>query len=101
MLEGGGVAELAACARNLDVTALYVLHEGEWTPYFVDAPEFVNRPFTELYAGGLPALTPLVVRSGAPPGGWTGRFPATTCKSSQRITHIGATNHVTVMHQVA
>ncbi|MCY4506837.1 MAG: hypothetical protein OXG35_07730 [Acidobacteria bacterium] len=55
--------ELAACAESRGVTALYVLHEGDWESYFLGAPEFVNRAFAELYADGLSPLTPLVVRS--------------------------------------
>ena len=44
------------------MTALYVLHEGEWEAYVVSAPAFVNRDFAELFAGGVPALTPFVVK---------------------------------------
>ena len=61
--EGGSVEELAACAENRGVTALYVLHEGEWVSFVPAAPDFVNRAFAELYADGVPSLTPLVVRS--------------------------------------
>ncbi len=37
--------------------------------YILGAPEFVNQPFRDLFAGGLPAVTPLVARSEGPPGG--------------------------------
>ncbi|MYD64755.1 MAG: hypothetical protein F4X26_01960, partial [Chloroflexi bacterium] len=66
--EGGSVDDLAACAEGRSITALYVLHEGEWVSHIMAAPEFVNRSFAELYADGVPSLTPLVVRSGGPPG---------------------------------
>ena len=48
------------------MTALYALHDGECVPYIVGAPEFVNARFGELLAG-VPALTPLTVRSEGPP----------------------------------
>ena len=64
---GGSIEELEACARSLGVTALYALHEGEWVPFILGDPDFVNRPFFELFAGGLPALTPLVAKSDSPP----------------------------------
>ena len=63
--EGGDVEALAACARQLSVDAVYVLAAGEWVPYIVDAPDFVNRPFAKLFAEGLPFATPLVVRGAA------------------------------------
>ena len=67
--EGGSVDELEACARSLDVTALYTLSEGEFVSYILGAPDFVNQPFRDLFAGGLPLMTPLVARSEGPPGG--------------------------------
>ena len=64
---GGSVADLVACAESRAVTALYILHNGEWVSYILGAPEFANLEFRELYADGLPALTPLVAKSeGAP-----------------------------------
>ena len=48
------------------MTALYVLVEGEWVSYILGAPDFVNEDFGELYAGGVPALTPLVAKSEGP-----------------------------------
>ena len=65
--EGGVVDDLPACARSLDVTALYALHDGQWVSYILGAPEFVNRHFRELFAEGLLPLTPLVARSEGTP----------------------------------
>ena len=67
--EGGGVEQLAACARERNITALYVLDGGEWRSHVPGAPEFVNRPFRALFADGVPPLTPLVARSDAPAAG--------------------------------
>ena len=67
--EGGSVDELEACARSVDVTALYALSEGEFVSYILGAPEFVTQPFRDLFADGLPLMTPLVARSEGPPGG--------------------------------
>ena len=65
--EGGSVDELEACARSLDVTALYTLREGEFVSYILGAPELVNQPFRDLFASGLPSVTPLVARSEGQP----------------------------------
>ena len=67
--EGGSVGELEACARSVDITALYTLSEGEFVSYILGAPDFVNRPFRDLFADGLPLMTPLVASSEGPPGG--------------------------------
>ena len=67
--EGGSVEELEACARSMDVTALYTLSEGEFVSYILGAPDFGNQPFRDLFADGLPLMTPLVARSEGPPGG--------------------------------
>ena len=64
--EGGSVEELVACAEGRDVTALYALHEGAYISYILSAPDFVNATFVELFAEGVPALTPLVVRQAQP-----------------------------------
>ena len=64
--EGGSLEELVACAEERHVTALYVLHEGEWVSYIPGAPDSVNEGFGALYAGGVPALTPLAVASEGP-----------------------------------
>ena len=70
--EGGSVEDLVACAQSRHVTALYALHEGAYVSYILGAPEFVNRPFVELFADGLPPVTPLVARSEGPPAGGPG-----------------------------
>ena len=67
--EGGSVEELEACARSVDITALYTLSEGEFVSYILGAPAFVNQPFRDLFADGLPLMTPLVARSEGPSGG--------------------------------
>ena len=56
---GGSVGELVACAQSRHGTALYTLHDGGYVPYILGAPGFVNSSFGELFAGGLPAITPL------------------------------------------
>ena len=61
--EGGSVDELEACARSADITALYALSEGEFVSYILGAPDFVTQPFRDLFADGLPLMTPLVARS--------------------------------------
>ena len=65
--EGGSIEELAACAESRHVTAIYVLHEGEYVSYILGAPAFVNSAFREVYSGGVPALTPLTAKSEGPP----------------------------------
>ena len=67
LYEGGSVDDLAACAQGRGVTAVYTLAGGEWISYILGAPEFANQPFRELFAEGLAAVTPLVVRSEGPP----------------------------------
>ena len=69
LYEGGSVDELEACAQSREVTAVYALQEGEYVPYILGAPAFVNRPFRELFPDGLPSITPLVARSQGQPGG--------------------------------
>ncbi|MYE45921.1 MAG: hypothetical protein F4X25_04060, partial [Chloroflexi bacterium] len=64
--EGGSVDDLVSCAERRHVTALYALHEGRYVSYIQGAPEFVNASFRDLFADGVPALHPLVVRSEGP-----------------------------------
>ena len=66
--EGGSVEELEACAQSRDVTALYALSDGEFVSYILGAPDLVTQPFRDLFAEGLPPMTPLVARSEGPPG---------------------------------
>ena len=67
--EGGSVDELEACARSADIAALYTLNDGEFVSYIIGAPEFVTKPFRDLFADGLPLMTPLVARSEGQPDG--------------------------------
>ena len=64
--QGGSVDELDACAASLGVAALYTLAGGEYVPYILGAPAFVNADFRELFPDGLPAATPLTIRSDRP-----------------------------------
>ena len=52
---GGSVSDLEACARSLDVDALYHQLDGVWTVRFLfpDLPEFLSRPFHNRFATGL------------------------------------------------
>ena len=63
---GGSTAELEACAQRHAVTAVYALVEGEYVSYILGAPDFVNQAFAELFADGVPAVTPLVAKSDSP-----------------------------------
>ena len=63
LYEGGSVDELDACAQSLDVTTVYALVEGEYVPYILGAPGFVNEPFRELFPDGLGSVTPLIAKS--------------------------------------
>ena len=65
--EGGSVEELVACAESREIVTLYALHEGVYRSFFLGGPDFVNREFTELFASGLPVMTPLVAGSNGPP----------------------------------
>ena len=64
---GGSVEELVACAQSRHGTALYTLNDGGYVPYIFGAPDFVNSSFGELFAGGVPATTPLIIKSEGPP----------------------------------
>ena len=67
VFEGGSVDELVTCAESRDIGAFYALRDGAYVSYILGAPDFVNREFRELYAHGLPAVTPLVAGSSGPP----------------------------------
>ena len=67
--EGGGVDQLEACAQSRDVAPLYALRQGEFVSYILGAPAFVTQPFRDLFADGLPPMTPLVARSEGLPDG--------------------------------
>ena len=63
LYEGGSVEALDSCAQGRDVSAVYALVEGEYVSYILGAPAFVNQPFRDLFADGLPLMTPLLARS--------------------------------------
>ena len=42
-------------------------HEGEYLPYILGAPDFVNEAFVALFPDGLPSLTSLIAKSEGPP----------------------------------
>ena len=63
---GGSIEDLVACAEGRYVTALYALDGGEYVSYILGAPDFVNGDFRALFADGVPALTPLTVKSDGP-----------------------------------
>ncbi len=67
VFEGGSIEDLDACAESRGVTALYALHDGVYVSYILGAPPFVNAGFAELFAGGVPPVTPLTVKSNGPP----------------------------------
>ncbi len=67
VFEGGSIEDLVSCAQSRHVSALYTLHDGAYLSYILGAPDFVNRPFRELFAAGVPALSPLIARSDGPP----------------------------------
>ena len=64
--EGSSVGELVACAEGVGLAAVYALNDGIWVSYTLGAPEFVNQAFAELFADGVPAVTPLVAKSDSP-----------------------------------
>ena len=74
--EGGSIRELETCARSLGIEAFYVLDNGEFVSYISGAPTFVNRPFYDLFADGLPAVTPLIASSDGPANGTGGEGTA-------------------------
>ena len=67
--EGGSVEDLDTCAASREVSAVYALVEGEYVPYILGAPGFVNEAFVAVFPDGLPALTPLVAKSPVPTAG--------------------------------
>ena len=65
--EGGSIEELESCARSLSVTVLYDEHDGEFVPYILGAPPFVNEAFVALFPEGLSPNTPLIAQREVPP----------------------------------
>ncbi len=51
---GGSVEALGDCAQSLGVDALYHYRDSAWVGLFLDAPEFLNRPFRDRFAEGVP-----------------------------------------------
>ena len=62
LARGDTVQGTVACAEARRVSALYALEDGAWVSYIVGAPPFVNAAFIDLFANGVPALTPLLVK---------------------------------------
>ena len=67
LYEGGSVADLEACAQSSNITAAYALVDGEYAPYILGAPDFVNEAFGALFPEGLAPATPLIARSAGLP----------------------------------
>ncbi len=65
--EGGRVDELEMCAQGRNITAAYALVDGEYAPYILGAPDFVNEAFGALFPEGLAPATPLIARSAGLP----------------------------------
>ena len=63
LYEGGSVADLDACAASRDISAVYALVEGEYVPYILGAPDFVNEAFVALFPEGVAPVTPLTAKS--------------------------------------
>ena len=47
----------------------YVRHGDEWVSLILEAPEFVNQAFRELFAEGVPAVTPMIAQRADPEDG--------------------------------
>ena len=67
VFEGGSLDDLVTCAEGRDIVAVYALHDGTYVSYILEAPDFVNRGFRELFHDGLSSMTPLIVGSNGPP----------------------------------
>ena len=57
---GGSLSELEACARDLSYSAIYHYRDGVWAALFLGAPEFLNQPFRNRFAGGIGAGAVLI-----------------------------------------
>ena len=65
--EGGTLEGLVACAEGRDVVALYALPRGRLPLVHPRCAGLRQCGFTELYADGVPALTPLIAGSNGLP----------------------------------
>ena len=59
---GGSVSELEACARSVDVDALYHHRDGVWVGFFFEAAEFLSDAFRHRFAEGVPAGEALIAK---------------------------------------
>ena len=69
---GGRFGQLEGCARRMQVTAFYSWVDGDFVPYILRAPDFVNERFRALFPDGLPADTPLIAQRDLPAASDTG-----------------------------
>ena len=69
---GGRFGQLEECARRNQVTAFYSWVDGDFVPYILRAPDFVNERFRALFPNGLPADTPLITQRDLPAASDTG-----------------------------
>ena len=66
---GGTPAALvqAATAKGCPPASIWITAEGQFVPYIVGAPEFVNAAFVGRYPGGnMPGGTPVIIVCNAP-----------------------------------
>jgi outer membrane protein assembly factor BamB len=84
---GGPIEDLPLAAPNAQ--SFFVTVEGKFIGYVVGAPDFVNGDFVQLFHGGIPASTPMIVLSsenaanpsddgGSPPVSFAGGGPSNT-----------------------
>ena len=69
---GGHFGQLEGCARSMQVTAFYSWVDGDFVPYILGAPDFVNERFRALFPNDLPADTPLIAQRDLPAASDTG-----------------------------
>jgi hypothetical protein len=62
---GGGTPDAlvqAATAGGCSPASVWITAQGQFVPYIVGAPEFVNTPFVEHYTdGSIPGGTPVII----------------------------------------
>ena len=69
---GGHFGQLEGCARRKQLTAFYSWVDGDYVPYILGAPDFVNERFRALIPDDLPADTPLIAQRDVPAASDTG-----------------------------